>query len=340
MINGRIITRKQRVIDAIRHRQTDTVPYTLSFTTPEYEKVAGHLQDPDFIDHAGNHIELLWSEGGQWQELSPGVWRNCFGVVHDKTGVEKDIGTIGAPPLPRPVLDGFAFPSVDVPLLRGQLERFTRNGRDTCKFLAIGFAYYDRAWTMRGLENFMTDLLAEPAFVEELLRRIEEYNLKMIDIACEYPIDGVHLADDWGGQRGLNMGADTWRRLVKPGLKRQYDRIRKHGRIVSTHSCGNIADIFPDLIDIGLDVYQTLQPDVYDLSRVKREFGRDLAFWGGISTQQLLPFGTPDEVKRVVGETVKLMGDGGGYIASPSHEIQHDVPVENVVALIDALKNQ
>jgi uroporphyrinogen decarboxylase len=118
-----------------------------------------------------------------------------------------------------------------------------------------------------------------------------------------------------------------------------YERVKSRNKVVSQHSCGDINQIFPDLIDIGLDIYQTFQPEIYDFEKVKKEYGGHLTFWGGISTQRLLPFASPDEVRKTVKETIRIMGKDGGYIAAPTHSIPGDVPPENVVAMIEVFKN-
>lgn len=119
-----------------------------------------------------------------------------------------------------------------------------------------------------------------------------------------------------------------------------YARVKSKGKIISQHSCGDISEIFPDLIEIGLDIYQTFQPEIYDLKKTKKEYGSYLTFWGGISTLRLLPFATPEEVKRKVTETIGIMGVNGGYIAAPTHAVPGDVPPENIAAMIEVFQNQ
>ena len=119
-----------------------------------------------------------------------------------------------------------------------------------------------------------------------------------------------------------------------------YERAKRGGKFVSQHCCGDIIELFGDLIDIGLDVYQTFQPEIYDVPKVKREFGRDLTFWGGISTQRALPFLTPDQIKQVTRDMISTMRPGGGYIAAPTHAIPGDVPPENIVAMVEAMQAQ
>jgi uroporphyrinogen decarboxylase len=123
-------------------------------------------------------------------------------------------------------------------------------------------------------------------------------------------------------------------------MAKMYERIKSKGLIVAQHSCGDIHEIFPDLIEIGLDVYQTFQPEIYDIKKVKKEYGRDLSFWGGISTQRLLPFAPVEEIKRVTRETMDILGESGGYIAAPTHAVPGDVPPQNIVAMIEVFQNQ
>ena len=160
------------------------------------------------------------------------------------------------------------------------------------------------------------------------------------DLGLDYEIDGFHFGDDWGQQSGLIMGPELLRKFIKPRMARMYEKVKAKGKFVSQHSCGDIHEIFPDLIEIGLDVYQTFQPEIYDIKRIKEEYGQHLCFWGGISTQRLLPYATPEEVRKTVSETLKILGKNGGYIAGPTHSISGDVPVENVLTLIDILQNQ
>ena len=119
-----------------------------------------------------------------------------------------------------------------------------------------------------------------------------------------------------------------------------FEKVKGSGKVVALHSCGNIGMILGDLIDIGLDIYQTVQPEVYDLGMIKTQYGKNLSFWGGISTQRLLPFAKPEELKSAVLEIIRVMSDNGGYIASPTHRVPADVPPENIVALVEVLKYQ
>lgn len=335
------MTRRERVIAAVNHKNMDFVPYEISFTQQEYDKVVAYLGDPDYINKIGNHISSAYYDG-YLTEITKGMeyWKDDFGVVWNRNGADKDIGVIDGFVIKEPDAKSYKFPELNEKRLRRDYETLMNTAGDTFRFGSIGFSMFERAWTLRGMENLLMDMLTEPEFVDELLDAITEYNLRVIDIALEYDIDGFHFGDDWGQQKGLIMGPKHWRRFIKPRMARMYEQVKSKGKIISQHSCGDIHEILTDLIEIGLDIYQTFQPEIYDIRKVKKEFGSQLTFWGGISTQRLLPFAAPDEIKRVTREIIQVMGENGGYIAAPTHAIPGDVPPENVVAMVEVLQNQ
>jgi uroporphyrinogen decarboxylase len=334
------MTRRERVIAAIEHRQPDIVPYTIGLTRQAYDRLIGYVGDQGYVDRIGSHIT---GAGYGWQVEDPpgsGYWRDHFGVVWNKNGADKDIGVVDSYLIREPDLGLYTFPEVDLAAIRNKCEALLSNAGDAFTVFEIGFSTFERAWTLRGMENLLVDMLSEPRFVHALLDRICEFNLTVMDEALKYPIDGFMFGDDWGQQHGTIMGAPHWREFLKPRMKRVYERAKSAGKSVAQRSCGDIHELMPDLIEIGLDVYQTFQPEIYDVKAVKREFGRDLTFWGGISTQRVLPWVTPDEVKRVAREMMATVGEGGGYIAAPTHSIPGDVPPENIVALVEAFQSQ
>jgi len=194
---------------------------------------------------------------------------------------------------------------------------------------------FTRSWRLQGFENALVDSILNADFYEELLERIMEMHLVLVDRLCTLPIDGVLFTDDWGDQRGVILGPDRWRRFIKPRIKNLYKRAHDAGKLVLTHCCGNVFDIIPDMIEAGLDVLESLQPEAMDVYEIKRRYGRDLRLWGGLGMQQLLAFGTPDDVRKEIRRLIAEMGRGGGYILAPAKILMEDVPTENAVALIE-----
>ncbi len=191
---------------------------------------------------------------------------------------------------------------------------------------------------LRGFENALVDpYLDEPQFC--LLRdRIVQFNMALIDQWLERGVHAVFFSDDWGSQRSLLMDPSDWRRYYKPSYQAMFERVRRGGAHVWMHLCGNIEAILPDLIEIGLNVLNPVQPQAMDVRRLSREFGGHVCFNGGVDVQGTLITGTPDAVRREVHELVDLFGRfHGGYIAGTSHTIMPETPLDNVIALYEAL---
>jgi uroporphyrinogen decarboxylase len=234
-----------------------------------------------------------------------------------------------------------------IPPARGQgsFEEFARQAerlRETtdCYLLATIYAFnFEKAWMLRGMENLMIDMLAEPEFVEKLFERMLEINRAMLRLLVSVPhVDGFLLGSDWGGQQGLLISPEQWRRYIKHTEKLCYDVVREAGKDLWVHSCGNIEVIIPDLIDMGLEGLNPVQSEVMDLETLKTRFGTELTFWGGVSTQKILPYGSPQEVKYDVERVIEIMSPGGGYVLGPSQSIQEDVPLENILAFLEVAR--
>jgi uroporphyrinogen decarboxylase len=203
----------------------------------------------------------------------------------------------------------------------------------------IGFSLYERAWTLRGIENLMMDFLEHPDFVHDLFGAIADYNIAQIEKALTYDIDAVYFGDDWGQQRGLQMGYRIWREFIYPVLERMYGVVRTAGKFVMIHSCGDVDELFDDLIAAGVNCFNPFQPEVMDVYSLLPRYRGRLAFHGGLSTQRTLPRGTVEDVRA---ETRLLLevGRDGGYIFAPAHDVEGDVPLENMLAMIECVQQQ
>ena len=161
-----------------------------------------------------------------------------------------------------------------------------------------------------------------------------------LDIALAHDIDCLLFGDDWGSQSGLIMGPKLWREFIKPRVAKMYERVSSAGKYVAIHSCGDVRAVLPDLVEIGLNIFNPFQPETMDIFETKKRYYGKLSFYGGISVQTLLPRGTSDDVRRETKRLLEVLGEGGGYIASPSHDVPVDVPPENMAAMIEVLQNQ
>ncbi|MCE5325454.1 MAG: hypothetical protein LLG01_03470 [Planctomycetaceae bacterium] len=336
------VTRREIVIEALEFRRPPYVPWSWDATHDCGVKLRAHLGVDDLWHWLAPHMVIGGAAiAGRSGEIRPGYWRDAFGVVWDKT-IDVDIGTPCDWPLKSPQdLARYEWPNADDPRAYEHLGPFLTwaRGQGLFALFNIGFSLYERAWTMRGMEPLLMDMLERPQFVHELLDAIADENLRQIRHALRHDFDAFLFGDDYGMQRGLIMGIDHWRTFIKPRLARMWAPIRAAGKYIFLHSCGRVDSLFDDLIEIGLNCFNPFQPEVMDCPTLLRKYRGRLAFHGGMSVQKVLPFGTADEVRAA---TSRLLAAGaqGGLIFSPSHAVPRDTPPENLTAMQAVLKAQ
>jgi uroporphyrinogen decarboxylase len=236
------------------------------------------------------------------------------------------------------LLDGYPFPDPLAPGKFATSDDILRGRDDLYVRCTVWFTLFERLWMLRGFENLLADPYLEEGSFVRLRDRVVEYNLTTIDQWIARGVDAVFFSDDWGCQRGLLMNPDDWRRYYKPSYQAMFRRARDGGAHVWMHLCGDVSSILGDLIDIGLNVLTPVQPRAMDCAALAREYGGKVCFNGGIDVQSTLIFGTPEDVRREVHELIGMFGGfGGGYIAGTSHIVMPETPLDNVVAMYEAL---
>jgi len=199
---------------------------------------------------------------------------------------------------------------------------------------------FEVAWLIRGLDELLTDFFLNKEYARCLLDRITGLRCFQAERFARAGVDILFVGDDVGMQDRLMMNPETWREWLKPRLARVIENARKvNPRIfVLYHSDGNVNPIISDLIDIGINVLNPVQPECMDPVKLKKQYGTRLAFWGTVGIQTTLPFGTPEEIKKVVKDRVETVGKGGGLVIGPTHVVEPDVPWENLMAFVEAVK--
>lgn len=310
------MNRRELVNAAIEHRPAKRPPYLIDLCPEACKAYQARLGVQDwgaFLDNDVTDISAPWWD---WHELGP-----------DWAGMDV--------PKSRPTVIGRG----SYQAMSDQFKAAKDAQAEKYLLVRIYGSHFEKAYFARGFENFLADMGGEPEFAGRLLGLIIEKNMVMLENILHLPeIDGVLLGSDWGSQRGLLMSPSVWQDMIRPGEQREYDLVHAYGKHVWVHSCGDISAIMPSLVEMGLDVLNPVQPEAMDIGKLKREYGARLAFWGGISTQQTLPFGTPDGVRSDARGVRDMMSVNGGYIFAPSQSIQDDVPLENLLALLEVAR--
>ncbi len=219
--------------------------------------------------------------------------------------------------------------------LAGECRRYPEHA-----ILFEGSDLFTRPAILRGMENLLIDLVERPELAHFLFEKFTAFYCEELTRALEATRSGFQLYCEWsdyGTQQGLLLSIPMWREFAAPYLRRLIGICHGGGVKFMLHSCGSIRRLIPDFIELGVDVLDPIQVRAHgmDPAELKREFGDRISFHGGVDIQKTLPFGTPEDVRREVAERVRTAGAGGGYIIAPTHEIQPDAPVENILAMYE-----
>ena len=246
------MTRRQAVIEALEHREHETIPFHMDFTKQALDQLIAYTKDEEIEEKIGSCINIIQYWGWPTQlPGKPGFFQDEFGVIWNRNGAVKDIGIVEKPQIKDLEDYHYEFPVFDEKRLRQEYEALVAKNGDRFTVAGFGFCMFERAWSLMGMENVLMSMLICPDELDELFDRICDYYLPMIDLALEYDVDAVYFGDDWGQQRGLIMGPNHWRHFLKPRMARLYQRVKAGGKYVIQHSCGDCHEIFPDLIEIG-----------------------------------------------------------------------------------------
>ena len=343
-------TRRQSMLAVLRRERDDIVPMSIEFDAVALKKYAprlGNRSAGDFFDHWYREVWLHEEKarrdldyGAFYAELPPDatidVWGQatctnpCEAVFHyhPMQGFT-EVGQI----------DDYPFPDFSRSACRdGVRERVDRLKEQD--LVAIGMTarvVFPISWQLRGMTEFMMDLAIRPAFAERLLDRVTACQLEIVRALAEAGVDVLWLGIDVATQTSTMISPEMWGSWIKPRMGILFNEAKRINPdiILAIHCCGAVTPILDHLVDLGVTIVNPVQPEAIDLPYVKAKYGQQVTFWGGVSVQHTLPFGTPEQVKNEVEERVKVLGRGGGYVVCPAHHIPSDVPWENILAFVE-----
>lgn len=356
------MTPRARILAAADRRTTDVLPVGFKATAEVLARFGEHLAVADLfqivqrlpVDTWGvlNNYDLgVFPEygGGPPLVLYPdtrpdGTWDAFYGYQRKwVAGAGGRNGEVITNPLATATtaaeVERHAWPSADW-FDYGSIDRQCREAGDHA-IVFLGGSLGQTAHLI-GLTRFWMDMIERPELIDACFAHLAEFFVGLIDrtlAAAGGRIDIVCVQDDVGMQTGPMISPDTYRRFFLPHHRRIFEVVHRHGARAMMHSCGAVVEFIPDFIEIGADILDPVQTTAagMDPATLKRRFGRDICFHGGIDTQDLLSRGTPDDVRRHVDHLVRTLGEGGGFILAPAHYLQPDAPWPNITAVFDAI---
>jgi uroporphyrinogen decarboxylase len=346
------VTPKQRVHAALAREPVDRVPVFLWFHPDTARRLARLLDIPASEVGAamGDDVRMTWVNNnwameGIVHEREGGSHTDFWGITWRREGAFNQPVRFPLAGAAREAVLAYRFPEDRIDFLLGLMQPVLAERQRYfvgCDVSPCAFEMYGR---LRGLEDAMADIVADPPLAGTMLARCAGFALKLARHACaELPLDWLWCGDDVAGQRSMVMSPEAWRELIKPLMAELFAEGKRHGLWVAHHCCGALGPIIPDLVEIGLDVLNPVQAGCpgMDPLELKREFGDRISFMGGVDTQGLLPFARADEVRRSVERLIEGMaapvgGRGpGGYILAGSHTIPPETPDGNIFAVYEA----
>jgi uroporphyrinogen decarboxylase len=351
-----------RVRLTLKRQQTDRPPADGTFRYEVWEMLRAHFatrDDDSILDALGFDFRraVLEPAGAFAATAVPapiniGVGagtRNLVrilpgGVYEDDRGLRRVVDSTQSyfhyvdPPLTAALSpDGYIFPAPDLP------ERYTHLDRQVRRYggaymiqIETGNIFRD-AWELRGFEDFMMDMRLNPAFTTRLLDRITEHKIAEVTQMVARGADIIQMAGDIATELNMMISPHWWRAEIKPRLAQVIAATHRKGVYFYFHSDGAMQTVIPDLIEIGFDIVNPMQPECMDLLDLKRKYGNMITFHSTLSSQHTLPFGTPDDVRNEVRWRMRDLGYNGGLIVAPSNVVQHDVPLGNLLAVYEEI---
>jgi len=353
---------------ALNHEKPDRCPMYISFTPEFVSRLREDMKmraDMAYNPHGGGNpydLEMAldqdmlltsigwansyyandtYNPGGNGYTDEWGVyWKNVPYSTPFGDGFYTEIA--GHPLSEDDAIDSYQPPDPTRPELYQEAERVLKDHKDEYWIVGVTVTtIFETAWALRGMEKLMMDFITDPDLAERILQIPYQYHLTAAKKLVEMGVDMIWTGDDFGAQNTMVISPKVWRKFFKPKMSNFIASLKEINPDVKVayHSDGNVYPIIPDLIEIGLDVLNPIQPASMDPAQIKKDFGNSLCFWGTIDEQHTLPFGSPADVEAEVQKRLLTIGENGGLIIGPTHHVQLDTPMENFWAMVNTIKN-
>ncbi|MBD3391134.1 MAG: hypothetical protein GF418_03670 [Chitinivibrionales bacterium] len=348
-------TPRENILRTLRREGFDDVPVDFYFSPSQIEAFRKRFGHDDYKAHLGvsqrdvcGALVPSFGDGhGLFgsETLPPGTKFDEWGIGHSKGSDAAVHMTRMHHPLkgarsaeeiaayPYPVVDGSAADRFAKAVAGHHARGFAAIGQMTC-------TVWERAWYLRSMEDLMMDMMTEDEKAAVLFDKVTDISCELAALYARAGVDILATGDDIGTQAGTMISVEMWEGWLKPRLAHVIAAARtvKPDVIVFYHSDGVVTPFIEGLIEIGVDVLNPIQPECMDFNEIHAAFGERLSFWGTLGTQQLLPFGSPDQVCEVVRDRIAACGEKGGLVLAPTHMVEPEVPWENISAIVDTAR--
>lgn len=361
------MTPRDRMLTTLAHQEPDRVPLTTRLWLDTRIKLRQHygvetdkeLFDIMGIDNGAISVQPLTPTG--WQP-APEYTRFCEMIgyelhsqyaTYEEWGIRRKLGSKGRSVLrqfffthhpwesfTRPSeIDQLKLPDLNAPGRFDRAKQMIAEQQETrLVWGGLGHILWTKGWELRGMMRFMKDLHTDPSMTEAILDKLLDYAydkaIKLLDLGC----DGISVSEDWGNNYSMFINPTLWRSYFKPRYRKLFELAKQRGKLVYFHSDGNITPIVGDLVEIGVDSLNPVQPECMNQIEIKQKYGDRITIDTGVSNQKTLPFGTKDDVKQETLTALKYLAPGGGFVYGTSHFALYDVPIENIITLYETLK--
>jgi len=337
------MTAREIITKRLNHEGTDITPYTLSIEHDLELRLAEYYNDTDWRNGRIREFTCSYMNvDNQMHEPIDEIYtKDVFGALWR---MDKRPWHLEKPPLSEPSLDGYEFPTPDMftkQIYENKAEAIKQYeaNDEQYRIIGMGWGVFEHTWRLRGFENNLADMIADEDFYTEVTEKLTNIYVESVRACADIPADAFLFGDDWGDQRGVIFGPERWRKLIKPCWEKIYAEVHKQGKKALQHSCGSIAEIYDDLIEIGLDCHESVQPEAAGMAPelIKEKWGSRISFWGCLGSQGILNSGTPSEIRAEIKRLAELFKKDGGYILAPAKPLAENMKTENAVAVIEAL---
>jgi uroporphyrinogen decarboxylase len=338
------LSNRERFLRCVAGKETDRLPVQCDFTAgglQKYLRLKGidRVSDLLLLPFIDNPVLYAYMNGATLRMKTKDFGNER--IITDEWGcgwdTSQELMYCTHPLEDWGALETYRFPDPDAPGYLSYAGGLVRDYAD--RYIVTGYHFcclFERAYILRGFENALMDLVDEDERMLRLLDLITDFQVKLAKRYVKIGVNCGRIVDDYGSQSSLLLSPALWRRMIKPRIKRIYEVYKNAGLPVIQHSCGNVTEIVEDLIEIGADVLNPVQPAAMDVGALADRFGGRIAFFGGLCNQKIIPYGTPEEIDAEVKRLVSMLGRHGRYIIAPSNGVGADAPIENVEAFCRA----